>query len=304
MLRKLIRVLPFPVMALALVFSLAFDFEGKANAASPTSSLVLSKQVFAESHPAWQALHGLTAEQYQRTFNELVKKGYRLIDVSSYTIGGKDRYAAIWEKRNGPAWQARHGLTAEQYQRTFNELVKKGYRLIHINVHTNGSGKDRYAAIWVKQKGPAWQARHGLTAEQYQRTFNELVKKGYRLIHINVHTNGSGKDRYAAIWVKQKGPAWQARHGLTAEQLQRTFNELVKKGYRLIDVSSYTIGGKDRYAAIWVKQKGPAWQARHGLTAEQYQRTFNELVKKGYRLIHINVHTNNGKDRYAAIWVK
>ncbi|MGM0876541.1 MAG: hypothetical protein ACQEWV_17680 [Bacillota bacterium] len=40
MARKVIRSLFFPVMALALVFSLAFSFEGKANAVSPTSSPV------------------------------------------------------------------------------------------------------------------------------------------------------------------------------------------------------------------------------------------------------------------------
>ncbi|MGC4377203.1 hypothetical protein WD019_09740 [Fictibacillus sp. Mic-4] len=263
----------------------------------------LSTRAFAADHPAWQARHGMTAEQYQRTFNDLVKKGYRLTHISVHTDGsGRDRYAAIWVKEKGPAWQARHGMTAEQYQRTFNDLVKKGYRLVDVSGYAIG-GKDRYAAIWVKEKGPAWQARHGMTAEQYQRTFNDLVKKGYRLADVSGYAIG-GKDRYAAIWVKEKGPAWQARHGMTAEQYQRTFNDLVKKSYRLVDVSGYAIGGKDRYAAIWVKEKGPAWQARHGMTAEKYQRTFNDLVKKGYRLVDVSAHTNGGKDRYAAIWVK
>ncbi|MGW1681430.1 hypothetical protein, partial [Saccharopolyspora sp. NPDC002376] len=48
-------------------------------------------------------------------------QGFRLVDVSGYG-NSRDRYAAIWEQRSGPAWQARHGLTADQYQQTFNEL--------------------------------------------------------------------------------------------------------------------------------------------------------------------------------------
>ncbi|WP_335374105.1 hypothetical protein [Bacillus pseudomycoides] len=198
----------------------------------------------------------------------------------------KALYAAIWEKRDGPVWQARHGLTAEQYQRTFNELVAQGYRLIYISGYTV-QGQDYYAAIWEKRGGPEWQARHGLTAEQYQRTFNELVAQGYRLIHVSGHTN-DGIDRYAAIWEKRGGPEWQARHGLTAEQYQRTFNELVAQGYRLIQVSGYGSNGIGRFAAIWDKSGGPEWQARHGLTSPQYQQTFDRLVAQGYRLVSVN----------------
>ena len=33
-------------------------------------------------------------------------------------------------------------------------------------------------------------------------------------------------------------------------------------------------GATPRYAGIWVKQGGPAWQARHGLSAANYQATF------------------------------
>ena len=72
--------------------------------------------------------------------------------------------------------------------------------------------------------------------------------------------------------------AWEARHGSTSAQYQATFDKLVGQGYRLVDVSGYSVNGQDRYAAIWVKSGGPAWQARHGLTSAQYQATFDKLV--------------------------
>lgn len=147
--------------------------------------------------------------------------------------------------------------------------------------------KAMYAAIWEKSHGPEWQARHDLTAEQYQRTFNELVAQGYRLIHINGYTV-HGQDYYAAIWEKRDGPEWQAWHGLTPAQYQQTFDRLVAQGYRLVRVSGYGSSGQDRYAAIWEKSHGLEWQARHGLTAEQYQQTFNELVAQGYRLVWVS----------------
>ncbi|WP_392482999.1 hypothetical protein [Nostoc sp. C110] len=235
---------------------------------------------------AWEARHGLTSAQYQATFDKLVGEGYRLVDVSGYEVNGQSRYAAIWVKSGGPAWQSRHGLTSAQYQATFDKLVGEGYRLVHVSGYAV-NGQDRYAAIWEKSDGPAWQARHGLTSAQYQATFDKLVGEGYRLVDVSGY-GVNGQDRYAAIWVKSGGPAWEARHGLTSAQYQATFDKLVGEGYRLVDVSGYDVNGQNRYAAIWEKSGGSAWQARHGLTSAQYQATFDKLVGEGYRLVDVS----------------
>ncbi|MEH2350415.1 MAG: hypothetical protein V7K55_20920 [Nostoc sp.] len=235
---------------------------------------------------AWEARHGLTSAQYQATFDKLVGEGYRLVDVSGYDVNGQGRYAAIWVKSGGPAWEARHGLTSAQYQATFDKLVGEGYRLVHVSGYSV-NGQDRYAAIWEKSDGPAWQARHGLTSAQYQATFDKLVGEGYRLVDVSGY-DVNGQDRYAAIWVKSGGPAWQARHGLTSAQYQATFDKLVGEGYRLVDVSGYNVNGQNRYAAIWEKSGGSAWEARHGLTSAQYQATFDKLVGEGYRLVDVS----------------
>ena len=250
----------------------------------------------------WQARNGMTSAQYQQTFNELVGQGYRLIDLSGYAVNGQDIYAAIWEKSNGPEWQARNGMTSAQYQQTFNELVGQGYRLIDLSGYAV-NGQDMYAAIWEKSNGPEWQARNGMTSAQYQQTFNELVGQGYRLIDLSGY-EVNGQDMYAAIWEKSNGPEWQARNGMTSAQYQQTFNELVGQGYRLIDLSGYAVNGQDIYAAIWEKSNGPEWQARNGMTSAQYQQTFNELVGQGYRLIDLSGYAVNGQDMYAAIWEK
>ncbi len=232
--------------------------------------------------PAWVARHDMKPKQYQQEFDKLVKQGYRLVDVSGFSVGGQQRFAAIWEKRKGPAWVARHGMDSAQYQQEFNALTKKGYRLTHVSGYGVGS-EDRYAAIWEKSRGPSWVARHGMTSNQYQKEFNKLTKKGYRLTHVSGY-NAGGEDRYAAIWEKGKGPKWKARHGMTSDQYQKEFNKTTKKGYRLTHVSSWRSGKINRYAAIWEKDQGPAWVARHHMTSAQYQQEFNKLVKQGYRL--------------------
>ncbi|HEY5802025.1 MAG TPA: hypothetical protein VIT92_17510 [Burkholderiaceae bacterium] len=212
------------------------------------------------------------------------------------------RFAAIWEKQSGPAWQARHGLSGIEYQQAFDSLTRQGYRLTDVSGY-GVAGQDRYAAIWEKSEGPAWQARHGLNTAQYQQTFDRLAQQGLRPVHVSGYTVG-GQDRYAAIWQAKPGVAWVARHGLSAAQFQQEFDRLLREGYRLTDVSGYNVGGQDRYAAIWEKSPGPAWQARHGLTSSQYQQTFNQLAQQGFRLAHISGWSSGTDYRYAAIWVK
>jgi len=53
--------------------------------------------------------------------------------VSGYQVAGQDFYAAIWEKTAGPAFVARHGMTADGYQQEFDKWTGQGYRLTLVS---------------------------------------------------------------------------------------------------------------------------------------------------------------------------
>jgi CubicO group peptidase (beta-lactamase class C family) len=252
-----------------------------------------------EAQAPWQARHALTPAQYQSTFDDLAKQGYRLKCVSGYVSNG-ERYAALWVKTSGPAWQARNGLSAADYQKTFDDLVKQGYRLTWVSAHEAG-GALRYEAIWEKKGGPAWEARNNLTAAEYQQTFDSLTKQGYRPIHVSGAGSG-GSARYAAIFDKSSGPAWQARHAMTAAQFQKAFDDFAQQGYRLTDISGYNVGGTDFYAALWEKQAGPWWQARNGIPDAWYQNVFDNYYYQGYTPLLITAFTSGGRGRMNGIW--
>jgi polyglycine hydrolase-like protein len=237
--------------------------------------------------PSWHALHGLTSADYQKAFESFGQQGFRLTHVDGYSIGGEDRYAAIFEHRVGPPLVAHHGLTAADYQKALDQVTAQGYRLAEISGYSVGDG-DRFAAIFERQAGPPWVARHGLTAAAYQDAFDELTGQNYRPTHLSGYSVG-GEDRYAAIFEKREGPPWTARHGLTKADYQTAFDTAVRDGFRLAQISGYSVGGEERYAAIFEKGGTTPWEARHGMTAAQYQATFDELVKKGgYRLTQVS----------------
>ena len=248
---------------------------------------------------AWWARHNLSATDYQAAFDQLGGQGYRLIDVSGYELDGSAHYAAIWVQFNGPAWVAHHGLQASDHQALFDTLPAQGYRPIHVSAYTVG-GTPLFASIWL-QDGTATQARHGLSADEYQALFNELGSQGYRLIDVSGYED-NGEARYAAIWDQSTGPAWQAHHGLTADEHQTLFTQLTGQGWRPIRVNGYGVSGTDLYASIWQQTGGPAFAARHGVVASDWQDAFDEWVYQGFRPLQVSGYTGRGATRLAGIF--
>jgi len=251
----------------------------------------------------WVARHNLSSAQYQTEFNKWTGQGYRLSQVSGHSDNGQDRYAAIFEKEAGPQWTAKHGLTGAQYQAEFNTLTAQGYRPVLVSGFPSGN-QAKYACIFIKENNaPQWTARHGMTSAQYQAEFNLRVGEGYQLADISGYTVG-GTDYYAAIFEKKAGaPQWKAKHGMTAAQYQAEFDQMSDQGYRLFKVSGYSSGNSARYAAIWQKTGGPAFQARHGIVGSQnYQDEFDRLYYQGYRPVWVNGSTVNNGDNYACIF--
>ena len=237
----------------------------------------------------WAYQYGLGAADYQKEMDKQVKAGFRLTCVSGHEFEGEARYAAVWEKRKGPEWVAHHGLNATDFQKAFDKLAGEGYRPVWVNGYTVRN-TDLYAAIWEKRDGPAWAARHGLNAASYQKAFDKFAAEGYRPTCVCGY-GSKGEDRYAAIWEKRDGPDSEARHGLNAADYQKTFDKLAGDGFRLVCVSGYSVGGEDRYAAIWEKRDGPDWEARHLLGPAAFQKETDKLTRDGFRFTCVSGYT-------------
>lgn len=201
------------------------------------------------SSAPWIARHGLTAAQYQQEFDTQLANGYHPVLVNGYTVNGVDYYAAIWEQSATPAWIARHGLTAAQYQQEFDTQLANGYRLVHVSGY--GGSTEEFAAIWVKASGSVWVARHALTAAQYQQEFDARAAAGYHLVLVGGYPVIGGGTHYVAIWEQGSVVPWQARHGLNAADYQQTFNDLRYQGYQPVVVSGYGDANGPHFAALW-----------------------------------------------------
>ena len=247
----------------------------------------------------WQAHHGLTAAQHQTEFTRLTGLGFRLSKISAYALGGQPRYASIWAKQAGSDWQARHGLSAAQYQQAVTELGAQGFRPVDLSIVRAG-GAVLFSAIWEKEFGLEWVARHGLTGQEYQQLFTQLTGQGFRLRCLSPYEDGGA--RFACVWDRYAGPAWEARHGLTAAEYQNEFDKQKQRGSRLVRTVGYTINGQSRFAGIWEQSPGHAFAARHGLAHNDYQADFDSQISAGRRLVDVSGFADGNSARYTTIW--
>lgn len=220
--------------------------------------------------------------------------------ISGITLStqGQVRVQAVSVKSN---YIARHNMTAAVYQSEFQKHSNNGYRLTDVNGY-EVNGVEQYAAIWKKESGPLWTARHGLTEEAYQAVVTSLTKDGYRPVRVSAFAVKSTV-KFAVIFHKTNNK-WAARHNLSSAEYQAAYNSFDKDGYRLVEICGYKKGNVEKYAAVWEKTTGPDLVARHSMNSSQYQQAFEDLSVKGYVPVRVSGFEVNGVDQYAAIWEK
>lgn len=199
----------------------------------------------------WQAVHGLSATQYQQRFDAITGQGFRPTQVESYSSDGQVRYAAIFRKDGGPETRAYHGLTAQQHQQRFEDWSAAGFRARNIAVTAVGD-QPRYTALYEKSDGGSWIAKSRLTPDEYQQAFADNTAQGRRPVYLNAY-GLDGQIYFSAIFAAKPAGALSARHGLSSQQYQAEWENATGNGHLTRVVTGYAVGDSARYAAIWRK---------------------------------------------------
>jgi Polyglycine hydrolase-like, structural repeat len=211
----------------------------------------------------------------------------------------------FWQKPLVPrsSTVARTRLTSEQYEHVSKDLLEQSYRVTYISGYTVRN-EPHFAVVWELPSRPTNSSqivKLGMNSSEYQTHFDTIVSKGYRLVLVNGYTV-NGSDQYVAVWDNAPSPPWVARHGMTAIDLQTTFNTLVALGYRSTHLCGYDVHGEAHYAAIWVKRSGPLWSAWAGMTERMFQERIDVLRAHGYHLVDVAGYGVNGRKFYAGVW--
>ena len=173
-----------------------------------------------------------------------------------------------------PAFHARHGITATEYQSDFNTFSQQGYRILSLSVY--GGSDPRYAVVWVKRAGPAWQACHGPDAAGYQAFFNEWTGKGY-LPRIVTATGSGSSAVFAAVFEQAtaSGP-WFARHNIDRATFDQANKDAHNNGQILVSAAVYGTASNRTFAGVWMPDPGNVqWLVNLAANAADHQTFFD-----------------------------
>ena len=155
------------------------DVSGYTRGGSPRYAAIFEKS----SGPAWVSFHAMTAGAYQANYTKYVKDGYSLRTVSGYDVGGKARFAALWEKRSGPVARVRSAVPVSSYQRQFQSDRLEGYVLTGVQAFALGNSV-RVNSIWESALRPQDLAALRDAAQGF------LVKSGVAGLSVAIAKDG------------------------------------------------------------------------------------------------------------------
>jgi hypothetical protein len=272
---------------------------------------------------ALEAYHNNTGSQHQDRFKTLSREGFRLISLSCYGDPDEPLYAAVWEQTSGPAWNAIHGVSPNEFQAKFNANAKEGFNPVIITA--TGDGNDaRFAAVF-EQNNKGTLTRYGLRETRDWGESDDVLfdhwngsakASGSVLIWLSAYGGTDrGDRRYAAIWQEQKpGTSFEVTLGATKKEYQQAFDFWTNKKtdslgrvhepHTPIIVVVNTDG--PLYSAVW-HEKNPwgQWHGFHGMSSAGYQNKFDDMKASGF--YPVRVQGGGGEDddiRFAALFAK
>jgi len=254
---------------------------------------------------SWKSNRDLTSAQFSQKFQDYKNRGYMMIDVDAYPSGSSTRYSMVWRKNtDNRGWAERRDMSSDRYNQRWREYKDRGWRPLDIETYKVGANR-RWAGIWVENKeNLGWFSNRNLTSQRYGELFQERRRAGYKLIDVEVYRTSNGL-RYAGIWVKNhNNAAWAQLRNMTRAKYQQEVNSRSAQGFRVVDFEAYNTGNGMRYAAIWEKKPGFAWQTRTNRTKTQFANLWREYNDKGYRLVDFERYQTPSGARYAGIWAE
>jgi CubicO group peptidase (beta-lactamase class C family) len=143
------------------------------------------------------AYHGRTLAQHQASFDELTDKGWKP-KVLSFASG---RYAALYDRADVGAIEARSRLTPDEYQARSEANFAQGRQLRYLNAYADG-GKPFFTAIWAAKPALSrYEARHELTRARCEELRRDANATGSRTSLVIAHPHDGGV-RFAGCWGK------------------------------------------------------------------------------------------------------
>jgi hypothetical protein len=140
---------------------------------------------------------------------------------------------------------------------------------------------------------------HRYASNVSETTIDDIVAKGYRMTDIEVVS--TGPHRYTASFVRNSG-SYQSGWWWKANQSEAEMTAfLTQKEARIIDIETYFVNGKRRYAFVALPNPSREFKAWWWFADKSWDEMKAFYNLKNGRLIDVDVEKIKGKRRYSGI---
>jgi CubicO group peptidase (beta-lactamase class C family) len=244
--------------------------------------------------------HAMTPSAYQAFVSELDESAHSIDWIDFYNAGSQVFVNVIVRPagRGGKNY-VRHGLTGAQYQQEYETHVTRGRRRLALVDSYVDNGQVRYAFIMEPGDGSKLPAYHGVTAAEHKKLFDTYTGRGFAPTSVSV-VSVDGERRFSTSWAAGRVNGLMVRSTVDGREYQALANEMAGK-MSLVYLNTYVHQGEVQYSAVFAGGSGgQIW--RHGMSAETYQKEFDEHTGKGFGLKLVTGTGTRNNQVFAAVW--
>jgi N-acyl-D-amino-acid deacylase len=183
-----------------------------------------------------------TRPNFAKEVEQYRPRGYRPINISGFAYAGGHRFTTVYGPSNGHPWELTDGLTATELTGKFDTWRKSGYRLAVVYSYPDGV-QTRFGAVFVQDTTFAgWEARVGLTGEEFREADDRMRKDGFRPDQVVGYDDG-GTARYVGVWVRERSPLAVPFRPMTGTPVRElaAFDRAMQTYMRERDISAGTL---------------------------------------------------------------
>ena len=214
----------------------------------------------ARAGPAFAAVYGANARDYQAASDSWSARGYAPTLVSAAGPAGDPLFAAVFEQNVPGPWKARHGLTDADFAKENRQARDEGQILRWVCLYGD-PGDRRIIAVWHgNPDGAKWQTIEHATLGEYQPLFEARAQiPRFHLACISVASDQT----LSAVFNDEGIGTWAARHNMSAtDYLAEVARQRAAGGMPI----SRRAGRRNRqcrwrYAAVFAGQDQPSASA-------------------------------------------
>ncbi len=203
-----------------------------------------------------------------------------------------------------PLRKARFDLSKEAFNTVAKSLEAEGLYPVVLSGYEVG-GQEKYAAVFEEHKPVEWEPFMMLPCETFLDKLPLLTPKGYRPLNL-YPASGGDTLRVSCICVKDGSVGYQARIGLSHEDVQKLSRAYDVDKFRLVSLRGYDMGSEARFAALWEQRRidAPPTEVQFDVSPSAFNQAAKKFAARKYAPVSLSTYTVAGKQKLAALWEK